>query len=403
MERNIIKTVIVTFFAFLLMTSCKKEMKNDGYSISGTVKGLDSGWIKIIKPNIVDRERVGIVLDSAKIENGSFFMKGKIDHIDMLSISINDKYNTMRGFFIENSPISLDINLNEVDKYGQFEPKVTGSKTHDIYVIKEKIDKDLLTQEKYNPLISLREEMNKAYKSKDEALINQVKKKSEGLRELSNSRQEEYQLAKVNYVKNNPNSPVSPYILSFQFSEGRMSKERMKEVYHLFDGEATKTAMYQYFKKTYVEIFETLGEGSRAPDFTLKTIDGKDLTLSKVEGKYILIDFWASWCVPCRASFPHLKELYAKYNKNGFEVIAIGTADEETKWKKAIEEDQTFWNHVFDSAGEKERKGAYGEVAKTYGVPFLPTTFLLDENGVILGRQLRGKDLDTKLEDLFGY
>ncbi len=401
-----LQIIVVCLIILFTITGCKKEVPHDGYSISGVVKGLENGWVKLIQSNFADRGSQGKVIDSAKIENGVFTMKGKMEHIDMVGISIDEKYRAMRGFFLENSTINLDIDLAKADKYHQFEPDVSGSKAHDEYVKQEAVDQSIFSHEKYAPLVALREEMSKAYSAKDDDLVKKYQEKATSLRDLSNARQEEYQMSKINYVKNNPDSPVSPYVLSFQFSEGRMSKDRMKEVYKVFAGDAKKTAMFQYMEKTYTEIFESLGEGAKAPDFTLKTPEGKNLTLSQVKGKYIFVDFWASWCVPCRASFPHLKEVYAKYHKDGFEVVAVGTADIGEKWKKAIEEDQTVWNHVFDGDANKTGKGKsapYGSVAKAYGVPFLQTTFLLDENGIILGRQLRGKALDAKLKELYGY
>ncbi|SFW27477.1 AhpC/TSA family protein [Cellulophaga fucicola] len=396
-----ISTLLLLCFTIITVSSSFASEKSKGYTITGTVKGVEKGWVKIIRPNIVDRSAKAVVVDSAQIKNGHFKMSGTVDYIDMVSISINEKYNTMGGFFLENSNISLTIDVEKADKYGQFEAEVSGSKSQDTFAAEKEKAQSIFNAKKYGPLVALRKEMTDAYNSKDEAKINAVKKKLASLNHLSSERQKEYQLSKINYVKNNPTSAVSSYVLSFQFSEGRMSKEEMKEIYPLFKGDATKTAMYQYFKKTYTEIFESFGEGSKVPDFTLKTLDNKDLALSSVKGKYIFVDFWASWCVPCRASFPHLKEVYAKYKKDGFNVIAVGTADQEDKWRKAIAEDETVWNHVFDV--DPSGNGSYGTIAKQYGVPFLPTTFLLDENGVIIARQLRDKSLDEKLEELFGY
>ena len=94
-----------------------------------------------------------------------------------------------------------------------------------------------------------------------------------------------------------------------------------------------------------------------------------------------------------------MKELYKKYEKDGFEVVGIGTADEEEKWKKAIKEDQTPWMHLYDSSTEHE----WGIVARLYGVPFLPTTFLMDADGKIILRNPEKKDLDAKLAELFGH
>lgn len=407
MKKTLELTTRLAFALALLLTmNCKQEEPFYGYTIKGTVKGLDTGWVKVIKPNYTDRENARIVIDSAQIQNGLFEMKGKVAHVDMMDISIDERYRTRRGFLLENSPITIEIDISTADKIGRFEALVSGSKMHDAYVAQNKKDNDIFEKEKYASLNALREEGKKAYDSKDETLIAAHKEKFESLAGLMNERQEEYQNAKIKYVLDNPSSPVAPYVLAFQFSEGRMAKDKMKKVYNALTGDAKNTAMYGYIKKTYTEVFESFGVGATVPDFTLTTLQGEDLSLSEVEGKYILIDFWASWCVPCRASFPHLKELYAKYNKNGFEVVGIGTADAGSKWKKAIEEDQTEWKHVFDGDVNEEGNGkgkSYGPVAKTYGVPFLPTTFLIDSERKIVARQIRGKDIDKMLTELFGY
>nr|WP_283771777.1 TlpA disulfide reductase family protein [Cellulophaga sp. 20_2_10] len=172
----------------------------------------------------------------------------------------------------------------------------------------------------------------------------------------------------------------------------------MTAVYNLFKEDARKARKFSFIKKTYVDYVERFALGAIVSDFTLKTLDGSDLTLSKVEGEYIFVDFWASWCIPCRASFPHLKDLYSKYKKDGFTVVAVATSDKEDRWRKAIKDDQTVWNHVIDN-----NPGAQGEVAKAFGVPFLPTTFLLDNNRKIIGRNLKEEELDEKLKELFGY
>ena len=216
---------------------------------------------------------------------------------------------------------------------------------------------------------------------------------------LEEERTNERKSFMIKYVKANPESAVAPWILGFQFSEGRMSKEEMKQIYPIFKGEAKHTAMFKYYEKTYNDIFKSLGEGAIAPDFTLNDLNGKEVTLSKINAKYKLVDFWASWCVPCRASFPHLKELYKKYNKDGFEIVGIGTADAEEKWRKAIEEDKTPWMHLNDTGADHQ----WGRVARQYGVPFLPTTFLMDDNENILLRNPNKEDLDAKLKELFGH
>ncbi|WP_430936693.1 redoxin family protein [Saccharicrinis sp. 156] len=401
MKKAILFTVAV--LAILTITSCSQP-KYDGYTITGTVTGVEQGWVKLYEQNYTDRSQPINYIDSVQIIDGAFEFKGKVEQADQVSIQFGKEHYSY--FILENCAMTLDVTATTNERgHGEVEMKVSGSKLNDLLAVQDAIEDSLFNQEKYSILSELRTEMMKAYDSKDEALIEKYKKRFAKYQGLSDERYAERKKIKIDYVKQNPTSVLAPYVLSFQFSEGRMTKEEMKEIYPLFQGEAKNTAMYRYFAKTYEEIFEKLGEGATAPDFTLPTVDGGTLTLSKVKGKYIFLDFWASWCGPCRASFPHLKEVYAKYHKDGFEVVAVGTADVGAKWKKAIIKDETVWNHVFDGDPDAEGKGKspYGEVAKMYGVPFLPTTFLLDENGTILARQLRGETLDKKMEELYGY
>lgn len=142
--------------------------------------------------------------------------------------------------------------------------------------------------------------------------------------------------------------------------------------------------------------------GTRSQKFNNGEIENKGIEVqlgTRMPIKDKLVDFWASWCVPCRKSFPHLKDLYTKYNKEGLEIIGVGTADEEVKWRKAIGEDQTPWKHVYD-VGPKR---GYGKVSTAYGVPFLPTTFLVDSKGTIILRNPTKDELDKKLTELFGH
>jgi len=403
-KSKIIVLIIIFLLGVFINYSSNDREQHDGYIIIGTVKGLDNAWIKMYESNYVDRDGKKKVIDSVLMQHGIFKFKGKIEYVDMVNIRIDSKYDSQ--FMLENSPIKLELDITKREPgSSRIITKVSGSKSHDIYTMQNAEGERILNQKKYAALIELRTEMEKAYKVKNQELLKQYNAKREKLSGMEDERTKEYRSSKLKFVKDNPTSPVSPYIMGFQFSEGRMSKEEMKEIYPIFKGEAKNTAMYKYYEKIYTEIFETLGEGSVAPDFVLPLLDGSELKLSEVKAKFIFIDFWASWCGPCRASFPHLKEVYAKYHKDGFEVVAIGTADVEDKWRRAIEEDQTVWNHVFDVDPNMPVNGraSYGKVAKKYGVPFLPTTFLIDENGIILGRQLRGKDLDAKLEELYGY
>ncbi|GAL82190.1 thiol:disulfide interchange protein [Algibacter lectus] len=249
--------------------------------------------------------------------------------------------------------MALNFDTAESNR-GELKAKVTGSALEEIYDVQQaKID-SIMNQEQFAVLKTIRSKMEAAYKSKDDAKIKAIQELSSQFKDLQNQQQNERRFFMIQYAKDHPESAVAPWILGFQFSEGRMSKEEMKTIYPIFKGDAKHTAMFKYYEKTYNDIFKNLGVGSTAPNFTLIDVNGKEVSLKDVQAKYKLVDFWASWCVPCRASFPHLKELYKTYGKDGFEIVGIGTADSEEKWRKAIEEDKTPWMHLNDTGADHQ-------------------------------------------------
>lgn len=137
--------------------------------------------------------------------------------------------------------------------------------------------------------------------------------------------------------------------------------------------------------------------GDMAPDIVMNNLDGEEMKLSALKGKVVLIDFWASWCGPCRRENPNVVRTYNEYKDKGFTVFSVSLDQQLGKWKGAIEKDQLVWeNHVSDLKGW----GSAG--AKLYGVGSIPSTFLVDENGIIIAKNLRGSQLEQKLHELFG-
>jgi thiol-disulfide isomerase/thioredoxin len=135
-----------------------------------------------------------------------------------------------------------------------------------------------------------------------------------------------------------------------------------------------------------------LAIGSVLPDFTLTTPEGKALSLSSFKGKVVLIDFWASWCGPCRKENPNVVAMYKKLHAKGFEIYSVSLDDNQEKWMKAIKADGLIWNHASDL------KGWDNQVAKMFGIDAIPFTILLDKEGKIIDKGLRGKELEAKVE-----
>ncbi len=147
--------------------------------------------------------------------------------------------------------------------------------------------------------------------------------------------------------------------------------------------------------KQQIKSMESFVVGGEAPDFTLKNLDDKEVSLSDFRGKILLVDFWASWCGPCRKENPHVRKLYAKYKEQGFEILGVSLDKTKDRWEQAVQKDQLEWEQVSDLAGWGNK------VAKMYNVRSIPHTILIDEEGKILARNLRGPDLDRKLKEVF--
>jgi peroxiredoxin len=141
---------------------------------------------------------------------------------------------------------------------------------------------------------------------------------------------------------------------------------------------------------------ESMASGSMAPDFSAATPEGGTLKLSDFRGKYVMIDFWASWCRPCRMENPNVVKAYNKYHGKGFEILGVSLDQEKGKWDAAIKQDGLLWKHVSDLQGWQSAP------AQLYGVNSIPATVLVDTEGKIIARNLRGQELEAKLKEIFG-
>jgi peroxiredoxin len=132
-----------------------------------------------------------------------------------------------------------------------------------------------------------------------------------------------------------------------------------------------------------------------ASDFTLPTPAGENLRLSSLRGQYVLVDFWASWCMPCRAEIPHLKDLYAKYHAAGLEIVSVSADAHPEAWKMAMRQEQMPWKQVLDTYSGT---GNFSDVAGGYGVESIPYTLLLDKEGKVIAINPEPHTLDKQLK-----
>jgi peroxiredoxin len=143
------------------------------------------------------------------------------------------------------------------------------------------------------------------------------------------------------------------------------------------------------------KIFDGLQAGITFPDFSEKDLDGKPLSIADYKGKVLLVDFWATWCGPCRAELPNVKKVYDAYHAKGFDVLGISLDSDEEKLKSFLKENEMPWRQYFDGQGDKK-------ISRKYGITRIPTTFLLDGNGKIIEKDLRGEKLEEAVEKAIG-
>ncbi|WP_299060946.1 TlpA disulfide reductase family protein [uncultured Polaribacter sp.] len=325
----------ITFvFVLLLVFSCngKPDLK---FSLSGTTNGLENGTILYLDYNNKS-------LDSTKVINNVFKFKTKLPNSPIKLWLHNKDFSNYRAFWAENKPMSFDAAKTDFRN-----ANVTGSESE-------------------NLSFSFYQKINKLPD-------NEIEEKE------------------IEFVKNNPNSIVSASMLALYSTT--WGKDKTKELFEMFSKENKNSKFGKQIIK-YIKLNKALKIGDKFVDVESKNQKGELSKLSKFYGKIILLEFWASWCGPCRQENPNLVNTYKKFNSKGFEIFAVSLDIDKESWLKAIKKDNLPWEQVSDLKGEKN------EVSLIYGVSEIPDNFLIDENGFIIERNLRGQELNSKLEEI---
>lgn len=212
--------------------------------------------------------------------------------------------------------------------------------------------------------------------------------------ELSQKIDEELNHYKDSLTETNPGSVVALYV-HYQVLP-LLKYEQIDEILQHFAPYLSENRYYKEMKER-ADILRRISPGVMAPDFKVKTVTGEDISLSSFRGKYLILDFWASWCAPCREETVFIKELYDKYHDKGLEVFSVSLDDKQDLWTKAIQDDKMNWNH----GCQLMRGGKNTPVAQLYGIDGIPAIWVIDPTGKILAQGLQGERLVDFCSQLF--
>jgi thiol-disulfide isomerase/thioredoxin len=378
------------------------------FTLAGKITGQADGWIKLYYTG-ADGKRTQ---DSIMPRDGHFVFSGHIAEPGMAyltgAVKTGDRDDPNQvSFYIDPADMTIDLKVRDFK-----DAVITGSKTEEEYLVLQRLEKPIHQEEE--PLEKAFAQASEAYRKAVKAKVDDVT--LDTLKYRAARIHDEFdpysaRLAQVDYsfFAAHPQSYVTAFMLRFHTIDLSLDSLQL-----FYDRLGSVLQQGSSGKLLAVELSELKAgsPGSTAADFTAKESDGQLLMLSGLKGKYVLIDFWASWCVPCRQSMPHVKELYTQYKDKGFTVIGVADDDNDTTaWKKAMTKDGTgVWHNVLrglDWAKMRNNQKSENDISEKFGIHSLPTKILIDPNGIIVGRYDKGTEaeaaaLDKKLAAAFG-
>ena len=355
------KLLLSIVAASMTLAACNAQ---SGYKVTGTVEGMPDGKAIIATVN-------GSSLDTlakADVKNGSFEFTGNVSEPTGAYIMVIGQRGAI-PFMLENANITVNA--------GQAGLTVTGSEGQKIY--DQFMAINTTTQQE---AMKLQQEYQAA--NGDQA-------KMQAVQEAYAKLMTDAQAKETELIKANPDSYVSTFVIVS--SMGQMEYEQLKERYNLL-GEKAKARAHGKAIAAQIAKLESTAIGQIAPNFTITTPEGESISLYDIKGKVKLIDFWASWCGPCRGENPHVVEIYKEYHPKGLEIFGVSLDNNKEAWVKAIADDGLVWKHGSDL------KGWQSAPAQLYSVSGIPHTVLLDENNKIIAKNLRGDELKQKIAEL---
>lgn len=363
--------VIASLFSIVIISSCSDKKPAEGYQISWNLSetNFDTAYLYRLGPDKWE------AIDSNVSENQNFKFIGSFKSAEYLSVS-NKSRSVFVNFISENETVTISSNVNNPGA-----DTIVGSTLNEQLVLIN--DTLAWYDEQLKQIVS---EFRALPEPKDSVIENQLITTYDSI-----------DISKVDWIKNwvyiHPSNAISELLI-------------VKELIYLLDVNELDSLTQNFTVEIqHNGLFEMISEkktilhnsaiGKMAPEITMVDTLGNMQNLSNYFGNYLLIDFWASWCGPCRAESENMVRIYNRFHPKGYDIVGVSLDNKESNWKRAIVDDKLAWNHISDL------KGWDSQGAKDYGVSSIPQLVLLDPQGVIIARGFNTEELEAQLEELF--
>ena len=370
--RKLIQTAGLIAMALLIFASCENAKKGQQFTLKMNIKNMKLNT-KVVLQKRVQGEWVK--KDSVILKDGQGEMTGHVNGAQLYYLALK-KFNLYIPIWLENSNITFNSSLMSLRN-----PVIKGSVAQDQFEAYVDSTKKFIEKEK---ILGMKYGQARAAKN-----IKTMKDLEDQYKQIEKDRTD-YMLG---YIKRHNKSVVMPYIIMSN-SYG-LSLPQLEQATNSLDTSLNSSVYTKYLKKR-ITTLKRVAVGQPFVDFTLNDVNGKPVSLSSVvkTHKYTLVDFWASWCMPCRAENPNVVKAYNEFKNKGFTVFGVSFDKKKADWVKAIKHDGLVWTQVSDLKGWNSAAG------KLYGVQAIPHNVLIGPKGKIVAENLRGDALTNKLKAL---